>query len=155
MAAALNTTTLESIAEIEAVLASGKPVVVKFFAKFCRACKKIGPMYEKASKELGDDFTFYEVALSGKNIQEMSQHFGFDQIPTAIVYSKGDLIQKMTIPPSVFKKFRAELGLIRDRLAGKYVPTNNCGDDYWTCDGAEDEVTTLKECFRYFGIEEE
>jgi len=64
-----------------AAVNSGKVVVVKFYAKWCGACKRIAPMYEEAEKKLSGKAEFFAVDVDTNNALARQ----VDALPTIIV----------------------------------------------------------------------
>jgi thioredoxin 1 len=76
----------------EEIVASGKPVMVDFWAEWCGPCKMIGPVVE----ELAGDFE--GKAVVGKlNVDfnpETQMKFGVRSIPTLLFFNNGQLVDK-------------------------------------------------------------
>ena len=74
------------------MLASGKPVIVDFWAEWCGPCRMVGPMVEELAKE-------YEgKAIIGKldvdNNPAVTAKFGIRNIPTILFFKNGTLADK-------------------------------------------------------------
>ena len=74
----------------EVVLKSDKPVLVDFWAAWCGPCRMVGPIIE----ELSNDYT--GKAVVGKvdvdSNQEFAAKYGVRNIPTVLVFDKGELV---------------------------------------------------------------
>lgn len=64
-----------------------KPVVVDFYADWCKPCKMIAPIMEELAGEYGNNVIFYKVNVD--NEQELSSVFGINSIPS-ILFVPGD-----------------------------------------------------------------
>ncbi len=80
----------------EELLASGKPMVVDFWATWCGPCKKIGPYIEALAEE-------YEgQAVIGKcDVEEnddLVRRFGVRNVPTVVFIKNGEVVGKQVGP---------------------------------------------------------
>lgn len=84
------------------LIASGKPVVIDFWATWCGPCRMVAPIIEELAKE-------YEgrVAIGKCDVDEqgdVSAEFGIRNIPTVLFFKEGKLVDKQvgSAPKSAF-----------------------------------------------------
>lgn len=77
---------------IKGIIASGKPVVIDFWAEWCGPCRMVGPSIEELSKE-------YEgrVEIGKLNVDdnvETPGEYGIRNIPTILFIKDGVVVDK-------------------------------------------------------------
>ncbi|MBA3489473.1 MAG: thioredoxin [Longispora sp.] len=72
---------------VEEVLQSKKPVLVDFWAEWCGPCKKVHPLLEELSKELGNKIDFVKVDTDSNT--ETARAYQIMSIPTLTIFVDG------------------------------------------------------------------
>ena len=76
----------------ELVLKSDKPVLVDFWAEWCGPCRMVGPVIEEISNEYSDKAVVGKVDIDSN--QEYAAKYGVRNIPTVLVFNKGEVITR-------------------------------------------------------------
>ncbi|KAG8219302.1 thioredoxin-like protein [Butyriboletus roseoflavus] len=85
---------IESEAQFDALLNSGKVVFVDFYADWCGPCKQISPTYQKlAGENAKDGVEFYKVDTD--QLPDVSEKAGIRSIPAFHVYKNGQRIDEV------------------------------------------------------------
>ncbi|PZD77693.1 thioredoxin [Mesonia sp. K7] len=74
----------------ETVLNSDKPVLVDFWAAWCGPCRMVGPIIDEISKEYDGKAVVGKVDVDAN--QEFAAKYGVRNIPTVLVFNKGELV---------------------------------------------------------------
>ena len=80
------------------VLASDKPVLLDFWAKWCGPCRMIAPALEEISNTLGDKVTIAKINIDEN--PETPGKYGVRGIPTMLLFKNGEVAaQKVGAAP--------------------------------------------------------
>ena len=93
------------------VIASGKPVLVDFWAEWCGPCRQIGPALEELAVELGSDVEI--VKLNIDENPDAPTRYGVRGIPTMILFKNGT--------PAATKVGAAPKSQLKSWLVGELV----------------------------------
>lgn len=66
------------------------PVVVDFWAEWCRPCKTLGPLVEKLAREAQGSFRLARVDVDAN--PNLALHYGVRSIPTVKAFSQGEVV---------------------------------------------------------------
>ena len=78
----------------EWVFEGDRPVIIDFYATWCRPCKMTAPIVEDLAKDYNGKIDFYKVDID--NEQELAAVFGIQSIPTFLfVPAKGNPTMQM------------------------------------------------------------
>lgn len=77
----------------EKVLKSEVPVLVDFWATWCRPCLAIGPSIEELATEFGDKASVYKVDVDENG--DIATNYGIMSIPALLVFKNGQEVDRM------------------------------------------------------------
>ena len=73
------------------VLQSDKPVLIDFYADWCRPCKLMAPIIS----ELSEESTNYKVCkLNVSDVPELATQYNVNSIPTLVVLKEGKVVEQ-------------------------------------------------------------
>ena len=76
----------------ELVIKSEKPVLVDFWAAWCGPCRMLGPVIDEISNEYSDKAIIGKLDIDSN--QEYAAKYGVRNIPTVLVFHKGEVVGK-------------------------------------------------------------
>ena len=74
------------------VLSADQPVLVDFWAPWCGPCRKIAPMIDELATEYAGKAKVGKVNVD--DAQSSAMQYGIEAIPTLIIFSKGQPVQR-------------------------------------------------------------
>ena len=77
------------------VINEEKPVILEFSAPWCGFCRRLTPVIDMLDKKYGD-----KVKVTQMNIEELTEKFNVDTIPTLILFKNGQASEPFVNPPS-------------------------------------------------------
>ncbi len=76
----------------EEIIASGKPVILDFWATWCGPCRRVGPIIDELAKDYEG-----QVIVGKCDIEEdedLPMRFGVRNIPTILFIKNGEVVEK-------------------------------------------------------------
>ena len=79
---------------LSTLLKSKQPVVIKFWAPWCKPCRKMTPEYKKAAQTFKGKVLFTELNID--TYPDISKRYSVRSIPTMILFKNGKIINRST-----------------------------------------------------------
>ena len=76
-----------SVPEYEAMLTSGKVILVDFYAEWCAPCKKMKPFLDKISQDMADEVTV--IRIDADQNSRLCKALGVSALPVLKIYREG------------------------------------------------------------------
>ena len=81
------------------VLRADKPVLVDFWAQWCRPyCRRIAPAFDKVGEQYAD--TLVAGKINYDEEPQLIERFGIDTIPTLMLFKDGEVLGSIVAPAS-------------------------------------------------------
>ena len=102
---ARHVTLIETLPDLDEALAAagGRPVVIKFYAKWCASCKAIKPRFDRIAAQTRSKADFYEVEYSRSKPLCIAADVRY--MPCAHIYLGDELVYAASLATQVFSKF--------------------------------------------------
>ena len=78
---------------LDEAIASGKPVLVDFWAEWCGPCRMVGPIVSELSTEYEGKVVVGKVDVDSN--KDISAKYGIRNIPTILFFKDGKMVDKI------------------------------------------------------------
>ena len=75
------------------IIASGKPVVIDFWATWCGPCQRMTPIVEELAEEYKDTVVIGKYNIEEEN--DLAAQYRIMSIPTILFFKNGEQIKKL------------------------------------------------------------
>ena len=75
------------------LIASGKPVVIDFWAEWCGPCRMVAPIIDELAQEYEGRVTIGKMDVD--NNDDVVGQFGIRNIPTVLFFKNGEVVDKI------------------------------------------------------------
>lgn len=74
----------------ETLISGMKPVLVDFYADWCRPCKMMAPILEDVKSQIGDKATIIKINVDEN--QALAMQYGIQSIPALLIFKQGQVV---------------------------------------------------------------
>ena len=76
----------------EELMASGKPVVIDFWAEWCGPCRMVGPIIDELAEEYGEQVVIGKCDVD--SCDDITANYRVRNIPTIVFIKGGEVVDK-------------------------------------------------------------
>ena len=74
----------------ETLISGNKPVLVDFYADWCRPCQMMAPILEDVKSQIGDQATIIKINVDEN--QALAAQYGIQSIPSLLIFKQGQMM---------------------------------------------------------------
>lgn len=74
----------------ETLISDNKPVLVDFYADWCRPCQMMAPILEDVKSQIGDHATIIKINVDEN--QALAAQYGIQSIPSLLIFKQGEVV---------------------------------------------------------------
>ncbi len=74
----------------ETLISGEKPVLVDFYAEWCRPCQVMAPILEEVKSQIGDKATIIKINVDEN--RDLTAQYGIQSIPTLFIFKQGQIV---------------------------------------------------------------
>ncbi len=74
----------------ETLISGDKPVLVDFYADWCRPCQMMAPILEEVKSKIGDQATIVKINVDEN--QTLSAQYNIQSIPSLLIFKNGQVV---------------------------------------------------------------
>jgi len=78
-----------TVQELDALIASGKPVIIDLYGEWCSPCKMFAPIFVRAAESNADRAEFVKIDVDVR--PELAQRYGIMSVPSVVGISGGEI----------------------------------------------------------------
>lgn len=92
---------------VNEVIASGKPVVIDFWATWCGPCMRLAPVIDELAEEFADQAVIGKYNVDEEN--ELSGQYRIMSIPTILFFKNGEQIRDLRMTGATKDQLRERI----------------------------------------------
>lgn len=90
--------------ELQKIVNTDRPAVIKFHAHWCGACNHLGTYYQEVADTVGPDVDFYSINVDTQDLNKKAEELGIPKekimyLPTVVLLHPGKVHEQMTGAP--------------------------------------------------------